>query len=60
VTLDDILDRASKSDIPLPVGLVHPGHDLPNCASKICVDLQTGKIQASYLCMSGDGAARTN
>jgi hypothetical protein len=56
--LDNIHDRASKSDIPPPVGLVHLGHDLPNCASKIRVYLQTGKIHASYLRMSGDGPVR--
>jgi hypothetical protein len=56
--LDDIHDRASKSDIPPPVGLVHLGHDLPNCASKIRVYLQTGKIHAGYLGMSGDGPVR--
>jgi hypothetical protein len=55
--LDDIHDRASKSAIPPPVGLVHLGHDAPYCASKIGVYLQTGKIHASYLGMSGGGPA---
>jgi hypothetical protein len=56
--LDDTHARASKSAIPPPVGLVHLGHNVPYCASKIGVYLQTGKIHASYLGMSGGGPVR--
>jgi hypothetical protein len=43
--LDDIDDRASKSDIPPPVGLVH-GHDgQPTESSKLACD---GKAARGY------------
>ena len=53
--LNDIHDHTSKSAIAPPVGLVHLGHDISDCASKVRVYLQTGKIHAGYLRMSGDG-----
>jgi hypothetical protein len=57
-TLDDIRDNASKSAIPSPVGLVNLGHNVSDCASKVRIYLQTGKIHAGYLGMSGDGPVR--
>jgi hypothetical protein len=56
--LNDIHDYASKSAIPPPVRLVHLGHDISDCASKVRVYLQTGEIHAGYLGMSGDGPVR--
>ena len=50
--------NASKSAIPSPVGLVNLGHNVSDCASKVRVYLQTGKIHAGYLGMSGDGPVR--
>jgi hypothetical protein len=57
-TLDDIRDHASKSAIPSPVGLVNLCHNISDCASKVRVYLQTGKIHAGYVGMSGDGPVR--
>jgi hypothetical protein len=56
--LNDIHDHTSKSAIAPPVGLVHLGHDISDCASKVRVYLQMGKIHAGYLRMSGDGPVR--
>jgi hypothetical protein len=38
--------------------LVNLGHNVSDCASKVRVYLQTGKIHAGYLGMSGDGPVR--